>query len=223
MSSWSSFFCAPAWASNSTAVALVGKHQGGQNKRARKGWKSGSSWTGSRGNLGWNGRGTLARAMGCVGCNGLRANIGTAEGLVQTRTGLAGDDLEKKNRRRHSQFNSSLSHSQANDFMRKIFAWHFSFDLTLILKVFSAQKKFHLVHRRLLMPWECKQTSNRYTMYIWYTHSDEHRTPQLLWYQCPTNLPQILISMSHLMSQLSYPGFTHHSWNISILFYSACI
>ena len=82
--------------------------------------------------------------MGCVGCNGSRANIGAAEGLVQTRTGMAGDDLEKKNRRRHSQFNSSLSHSQANHFMRKIFARHFSFDLTLILEVFSAQKKMHV-------------------------------------------------------------------------------
>ena len=41
-----------------------------------------------------------------------------------------------------------------------------------------------------------------------YTHSDEHGTPQLLWCQCPTNFPPILISMSHLMSQLSYQDFS---------------
>ena len=42
---------------------------------------------------------------------------------------------------------------------------------------------------------------------VQYTHFDEHGTPQLFWYQCPTIFPWILISMSHLMSQLSCPGF----------------
>ena len=40
-----------------------------------------------------------------------------------------------------------------------------------------------------------------------YTHFDEHGTPQLFDINVPCIFPPILISMSQLMSQLSYPGF----------------
>ena len=38
-------------------------------------------------------------------------------------------------------------------------------------------------------------------------HFDEHGTPQLFDINVPCIFPPILISMSQLMSQLSYPGF----------------
>ena len=41
----------------------------------------------------------------------------------------------------------------------------------------------------------------------WYTHFDEHGTPQLFDINVPCIFPPILISMSQLMSQLSYPSF----------------
>ena len=41
-----------------------------------------------------------------------------------------------------------------------------------------------------------------------YTHFDEHGTPQLFDINVPCIFPPILISMSQLMSQLSYPCFS---------------
>ena len=40
-----------------------------------------------------------------------------------------------------------------------------------------------------------------------YTHFDEHGTPQLFDINVPCIFAPMLISMSQLMSQLSYPGF----------------
>ena len=40
-----------------------------------------------------------------------------------------------------------------------------------------------------------------------YTHFDEHGTPQLFDINVPYIFPLILISMSQLMPQLTYPGF----------------
>ena len=52
-----------------------------------------------------------------------------------------------------------------------------------------------------------KEGKEKVSSFSYCTHFDEHGTPQLFDINVPCIFPPILISMSQLMSQLSYPCF----------------
>ena len=84
-------------------------------------------------------------------------------------------------------------------------AWQSSISLHFSESGLTKPTQYCLSLFGLSIPWvkEHELLVIIFTLVPGYTLFDESGTAQLFWYQCPTNFPPILISMSHFMSQLS--------------------